>query len=49
MSILGPWKMLDYRVADSRVLLPKFLQDRLGLVSVLQKASDEGQQCTGSL
>lgn len=47
MSILGPCKMLDYRVADIRVLLPKLLQGRLSLVSallLLQKASDEGQQ-----
>lgn len=36
VSILDPWKMLDNRVADTRVLfLPKLLQDRLELVSGL--------------
>ena len=47
VSILDPWKMLDNRVADTRVLFcPSSYRTGLSWsqVSVLQKASSGGQQ-----
>lgn len=35
VSAVGPWKTAGYHVVASLVLLPKLLQDGLGLVSTV--------------